>query len=237
MHTPGTYSQKVRWHRVEGADALTASVVARTLAAAQKAIRERGRFSIVLAGGATPRAAYERLREAPARWSAWHVFFGDERCAPRDDPQRNSRMADEAWLAHAPIPRGQVHEIPAEWGPLEGAARYSRVLDGVDSFDLVLLGLGEDGHTASLFPGNECGQAPNSPDVLPVFNAPKPPSERISLSAHRLSRAEEVLFMVGAGKDAALRRWLAREPIPARMIAPRRGVDVFMANVAGDLDR
>ncbi len=138
-------------------------------------------------------------------------------------------MAESAWLGHVPLARSQVHEMPAELGPREAASRYRTVLEAVGDFDLVLLGLGEDGHTGSLFPGHELGRGAGAPSVLPVFDAPKPPAQRVTISAHRFSRAAEVIFLVaGAGKREAVRRWRAGEAIPAQAIAPAAGVDVFV---------
>jgi len=224
----------VRWHALANAGALATAVVGRTLDLAQRAIEERGSFTIVLAGGNTPRAAYELLRRVEATWNCWHIYFGDERCVPRDDPERNSRMANEAWLAGVPIPPLQVHEIPAELGPEEGARRYAALVAGVASFDLVLLGLGEDGHTASLFPQHDAGLAADAADAVPVFAAPKPPPRRVSLSARRLSRAEHVFFLIsGADKASAVQRWKAGEAIPAASIRPTLGVDAFVDAAEG----
>lgn len=195
---------------------------------AAQAIAAKGAFSIVLAGGATPRAIYERLRGISTDWTAWHVYFGDERCLPADHPERNSVMAFEAWLGHVAIPAAQVHVIPAELGAGEAALRYSRVLDTVDSFDLVLLGLGEDGHTASLFPGQEWGEGADQSPALAVHHAPKPPADRVSMSAWRLSRTKRVWFMVtGSGKKAAVASWQRGERIPAAAVQPVDGADVF----------
>jgi 6-phosphogluconolactonase len=106
---------------------------------------------------------------------------------------------------------------------------YTEALRTVGEFDLVLLGLGEDGHTASLFPGHEWGTAPGSPDVLAVFDAPKPPQQRVSLSAARLSRARQVIFLVsGESKREAVAEWRAGKNIPARAIVPTAGVDVLV---------
>ena len=229
METEALPSQVVRWHRVADEERLLSDVQTRVLAAAERALRERSRFVIVLAGGNTPRGLYERLRDAVTDWSRWQVWFGDERCAPSDDPERNSRMAQIAWLDHVPIPRLQVHPIPAELGAGEAARRYMAAVASVDLFDIVLLGLGEDGHTASLFPGHDAGTAEGSPTVLPVLAAPKPPPERVSLSAWRLSRSRETIFMVsGESKRSAVDRWRAGAAIPAAAIAPRHGVDVFV---------
>jgi 6-phosphogluconolactonase len=179
--SPAAARQDVRWHALANADALAAAVAGRTLDLAHQAIEARGSFTIVLAGGATPLATYELLRAAEAAWSRWQIYFGDERCAHCDDPQCNSHMAKEAWLV--PIPPSQVHEIPAELGPEDGARRYAALVADVASFDLVLLGLGEDGHTASLFPDHDTELAADAPDAVPVFAAPKPPPLRVSLSA------------------------------------------------------
>ena len=183
----------------------------------------------MLAGGDTPRAVYALLRGAKVAWSAWHVYFGDERCLPANDPGRNSRMADETWLDHVTIPQSQRHAIPAELGATRAALAYQESLRPVGVFDLVLLGLGEDGHTASLFPGRDWGTAPDSPDALAVFDAPKPPPERVSLSAARLSRARQVIFLVaGESKRNAVAAWRAGSPIPASAITPPSGVDVLV---------
>jgi len=220
--------QRVRWHGFAGVPELQADAVARIRSVAHGATIARGVFRIVLAGGNTPRSVYELLRKAITDWTKWQVYFGDERCAPANDPQRNSRMAREALLDHVPIPRANVHAIPAEAGPIDGAAQYARVLHAVGGFDLVLLGLGEDGHTASLFPGRDWGMEKSSPDALPVLDAPKPPPDRVSLSAARLSRARAVLFMVeGEAKRGAIARWRNGETIPAASIAPAAGVDVL----------
>src|SRR6185503_17625619 len=108
--------------------ALTSTAVQRILAAADASIRARGRFRIVLCGGDTPRAAYQGLRGCRAEWAAWQVYFGDDRCVPRGDPQRNSRMAGEAWLDHVALPPHQLHVIPAELGADAAAKAYAAVL-------------------------------------------------------------------------------------------------------------
>jgi 6-phosphogluconolactonase len=218
-----------RWHVLPDADALAAEAATRILAAAQKAIAARGAFRLVLTGGRTPRGIYRRLGAAEADWARWHVYLGDERCLPPDDPERNSRMAAESWLDASPIPRAQIHMMPAELGATAAAAAYAQTLAGLGDFDLVLLGLGEDGHVASLFPGHERGSAADAPDALPVFDAPKPPPERVSLGARRLSAAREVLFLVsGEGKRPAVAAWNGGADIPAAAIAPVAGVDVLI---------
>lgn len=205
------------------------SMIAR---AAEQAITDSGAFRVVLAGGSTPRALYKRLCALKTDWTAWHIYFGDERCLPATDPGRNSTMARDAWLDHVPVPQKQVYAIPVEMGAKAAAAAYSATLKQVGEFDLVLLGLGEDGHTASLFPGNDWGQEVDSPVALPVFDAPKTPAERVSLSAWRLSQAKQVLFLVtGESKHEAVMNWRAGANIPARAIKPLQGVDVLAESV------
>lgn len=227
--TDPLFIQQCRWHAMSDAQEMYAAVAERMRVAADRAVRQRGRFVIVLAGGNTPRGVYELLRTGATDVTKWHVYFGDERCLPRTDPTRNARMAESAWLAHVPIPVHQVHEMPAELGPIEGAERYAATLEPVDEFDFVLLGLGADGHTASLFPGHDPGRNANSPSVLAVFDAPKPPAQRVTMSARRLSRTREAVFIVaGEEKREAVQRWRAGQSIPACAITPGTGVDVFV---------
>ena len=219
----------VRWLPVADVAELETTACQRVIDAAIRAIDQRGEFLIVLAGGNTPRGVYRLLRVQGADWAHWHAYFGDERCLPADSAERNSRMAADEWLDHVPIPKNQLHPIPAERGPNAAALAYADTLRNVGDFDLVLLGLGDDGHTASLFPGHDYGSALNGPTVLAVFNAPKLPPERVSLSAARLSRAREVLFLIaGDSKRDAVARWRAGENIPARAIHPRAGADVLI---------
>lgn len=221
--------QRCRWRALPDRTALDNVAAELILAAADNALGARGQFHLVLVGGDTPRGAYARLRTARTDWRGWHIYFGDERCLSADDPARNARMAGAAWLDHVPIPADQVHAIAAEAGATIAARQYGETLRAVGEFDLVLLGLGDDGHTASLFPGHDWGNAPGSPDVLAVFDAPKPPPQRVSLSAARLSRARQVVFLVsGESKHRAIAAWRTGENIPARSIVPPTGVDVLV---------
>ena len=227
-----TNPQLCRWYLFSSVQSLQTEAASMIARAAEQAITDSGSFHLVLAGGHTPRALYERLRDLKTNWEAWHIYFGDERCLPAVDPGRNSAMARDTWLDHVPVPQKQIYAIPAEMGAKEAAAAYSATLQQVGEFDLVLLGLGEDGHTASLFPGNNWGQEADSPAALPVFDAPKAPSERVSLSAWRLSQAKQVLFLViGESKHEAVMNWRAGANIPARAIKPLHGVDVLAESV------
>lgn len=196
---------------------------------AAEAIAARGAFRVVLAGGNTPRAVYERLRGIRTTWQAWHIYFGDERCLPSGHAERNSTMASQAWLEHVGIPAAQIHIIPAELGAEEAARQYAASTEAVENFDLVLLGLGQDGHTASLFPGQNWGLERHQPAVLAVHQAPKPPADRISLSAWRLGEASRVWCLVtGADKASAVSKWRSGEELPVAAIRPAGGVDVWV---------
>jgi 6-phosphogluconolactonase len=213
-------------------EALRHEVCNAIVKSANEAIAQRGQFSIVLAGGNTPRAIYRLLRDLPMDWANWHIYHGDERCLPHEHEDRNSLMAEQVWTHYVPIPANQIHDIPAELGPIAGAKAYAETLAGVPTFDMVLLGLGEDGHTASLFPNHTVD---NSADAVPVFNSPKPPPERISISQNRLNDTREVIFLVtGAGKQQAVDQWRNGVAIPATLILPKNGVDVYCYEVALD---
>jgi len=225
--------QQVTWHIVGDVACLQARAVRAIERLAAEAIRTRGAFAIVLAGGSTPKEIYRGLCAIHTDWSAWTIFLGDERCLPPEHPERNSTMAQQAWLNHVPLAADQVHLIPAEQGAEEAASRYSETLDGVGPFDLVLLGLGQDGHTASLFPGQTWGEGGDAMAALAVHGAPKPPSDRVSLSAWRLSMARQVWFMVsGEDKADAIHGWRSGVCLPAAAIKPENGVEVFVEKIS-----
>ena len=199
-------------------DGLSLAVAQRIAASAAQAIAARGAFHLVLAGGETPRRCYEKLRQLPIGWAHVQIYFGDERCLPRGDAQRNDTMARDTLLSHVPIPPANIHSIPAELGAQEAAVRYAALLENTPPLDLVLLGMGEDGHTASLFPDNP---AANSTAVtVPVFDAPKPPAERVSLGMGALNAARQKMFLVaGAGKRGALKQISHGALLPAARVA------------------
>ncbi|MGC2165876.1 MAG: 6-phosphogluconolactonase [Gallionella sp.] len=183
---------------------------------AARAIKERGVFRIALAGGETPRNCYQELSKNSVDWQYVHIYFGDERCLPVDDVGRNDYMVQATMLNHVALPQSNLHRIPAEAGPNAAATAYSRLLQDV-TLDLVLLGLGEDGHTASLFPGNLALGGTNA--VLPVFDAPKPPPERVTLGLGAInSSREKIILIAGAAKHLALERILRGELLPAARI-------------------
>lgn len=206
------------------------------LDSARAAIGARGVFHLVLAGGRTPRGVYTRLAQFPVDWKKWQIYFGDERCLLPGDPQRNDSMARAAWLNRISIPVENIHPIPAELGPERGAQRYRELLDRVGAFDLVLLGLGEDGHTAGLFSGQDLGESANSPSVLPVHIHSQALPERISLGMARLNRTRQAMFLItGEDKRAALAAWWGGAEIPAAHIAAPQTLVWCDADAAGGL--
>jgi 6-phosphogluconolactonase len=213
-------------------EALVSVVCARINSAARQAIAARGTFRIVLAGGTTPAAVYRALAETAADWPRWQIYFGDERCLPLDNPERNSVMAMRNWLDGVAIPSENIHVIPAEHGASEAAHAYDAVVKLARPFDLVLLGMGEDGHTASLFPDH---QHDANELVHAIHNAPKPPSERVSLGERALNDAQVVLVLItGMAKHAAVERWKHGEDLPIARIHGRNGIDVYLDRESGN---
>ncbi|MFY9268851.1 MAG: 6-phosphogluconolactonase [Candidatus Manganitrophaceae bacterium] len=210
---------------------------------AQEAVSLRGRFSVALAGGATPGTLYRSLASAAFSeeipWKSVHLFWGDERAVPPDHPDSNYRMADEALISHVPIPSENVHRMPGERSDLQAAAmEYEEALriffkpseERWPSFDLILLGIGSDGHTASLFPGS-----PVLRETVRWVAAPyveKLKAARFTLTLPVLNHARRVIFLV-AGKEKApiMREVLSANPpltdLPARLVQPRKGGRLF----------
>jgi 6-phosphogluconolactonase len=229
MQKSFSQNQITRWHLFESQHAINQAALQAILDAASRAIANHGSFSIVLAGGSTPKSIYALLAKQHADWANWHVFINDDRCLPVDNDERNSKMVQEVWLNHVNIPKQQFYAIPAELGPVEGARAYAKTLADVGTFDLVLFGLGEDGHTASLFPNHIVD---NSADAVPVFDSPKPPAERVTMSQNRLNNTHEAIFLVtGKGKQEAVDNWRSGVAIPASLITPSCGVDVYCYDV------
>jgi len=200
---------------------------------ARKAVAARGRFCVALAGGSTPRQTYQQLALAPLceqiPWSQVHIFWGDERCVPADDPRSNARMAHETLLDKVPIPVTQIHPITCSRNPEACARHYQALLKkffqpDAPRLDLIFLGLGEDGHTASLIPGTS---APSEQQRM-VTELQKPAEDfaRLSLTTPTINLARMVAFIV-AGKDKTniLQQVRSGPPgrFPAQLIAPIDG--------------
>ncbi len=189
---------------------LPARAAARIAAELTKAIGARGAASLALAGGTTPKATYEVLAGLPLEWSKVDIFFGDERCVPADHEDSNYRMAKAALFDRISIASERVHRMQGELADRDAAARaYESELPA--QLDVVVLGIGEDAHTASLFPG-AAALSEATRRVLPVIG-PKPPPERLSITPPVLTSARVcVVLASGAGKAEPVRRAL-RDPI------------------------
>jgi len=212
------------------ADAVARETASRLLDSAAKAISARGRFALVLAGGRTPIAAYTLLVGQQADWDHWHIFLGDERCLAATDPGRNSVSATRAFLDRIPIPAENIHWIAAERGGPDAATAYESTIVSALPFDLVLLGMGEDGHTASLFPGHS---VPDGRLVVPVEGAPKPPPERVSLTPAALAACREMLVLItGAEKREAVAAWQCGADLPVARVASLGGARVLIDDAA-----
>lgn len=223
--------QKINeWHQLATAADVADTVCEQILLSANRAIEERGTFKIVLAGGSTPEKIYQQLVGAKTDWSKWAIYYGDERCLPADDKDRNSIMAANALLSKVDISAANVFTMPTELGAVKAAEKYREAVANVGQFDLVLLGMGEDGHTASLFPGHVNKQEET---VHEIYNSPKPPSDRISLSAKTLANTRQLFFIVtGESKQEPVKQWKQGVELPVSTISPVAGVDIYIDDLA-----
>ena len=209
---------------------------------AGRALKDRGRFTVALSGGHTPLGAYELLAQPPFRdrvaWDQTHVFWGDERCVPSEDPRNNARVARLLLLERVPIPPSQIHPISCDRSPKEAAQEYEDLLRSFfdatpPCFDLILLGLGEDGHTASLFP-----HAPILTEGKRWVTEVKVPQQelyRVTLTPPVINQAAVVAFLVaGVAKAQILKDVLEgrKDPFrfPAQLIRPSSGTIEWLAD-------
>ncbi len=210
----------------------------------QAAIDARGAFSIALSGGSTPRELHRLVASPPLRdqldWRRVHVFFGDERCVPPDHPDSNYRMAYETLLSHVPVPSEQIHRMKGELPPYEAALDYEQQLrdyfrDDPPRLDLILLGMGDNGHTASLFPGLKAVHEQER-WVVAEYVA-EVGMWRLTLTPLVLNLGRDVLFLVaGAGKASMLKQVLEGpfepERRPAQIVRPSPGKVAWMIDAA-----
>jgi 6-phosphogluconolactonase len=225
------------------AAALAAAAVERFVQAAEQAIVERGRFVVALSGGSTPRRMFELLARgrlvSRVDWSRVHIVWGDERCVPPTDAESNYRMAREALLDHVPVPPANVHRMHGEDDPERAAAAYESTLrvlfrtasgppsaEPGQNIDLALLGLGDNGHTASIFPGSAIVDERErwvASEFVPAVSM-----WRITMTAPLLNAATRILFLVSGGSKASVLERVLEGPrapheLPAQLIAPTRG--------------
>lgn len=215
--------------------ALSQGAAERFVKISQAAVQARGQFTVALSGGSTPQGMYELLAGDELRrrveWSRSFFFWGDERAVPPGDPESNYRMADDAFLSHVPVPRKNIYRIPAEKPPEAAAADYEASLrnfwnGALEGFDLILLGLGTNGHTASLFPHTFALHEQRRWCVavwVPELNA-----TRITLTVPVLNRGANVFFLVAGSDKSAVVHEVLRGPndperLPAQLIRPDAG--------------
>jgi 6-phosphogluconolactonase len=224
--------------------ALTEVAARSVVERAQTAIDARGRFSIALSGGSTPRDLHLRMASPPlvdqVDWSRVHVFFGDERCVPPDDERSNYRQADETLLSRVPIPRDNIHRMRGELPPDEAAADYEAELrqffgDEPPRLDLILLGMGDNGHTASLFPGLT---AVHEQDrwVVAEYVA-EVGMWRSTLTPVVLNLGRAVLFLVTGEPKATMLRRVLEGPyrpadLPAQVVRPIEGEAIWLVDAS-----
>jgi 6-phosphogluconolactonase len=212
------------------------------IAQAQAAFRENRQFSIALSGGSTPAMMYKLLAEAPLDWANIHLFWSDERCVPPDHPESNYRMAFESLISHINIPLKNVHRIFGEIPPDLAGDQYEQELHAffgmLPRFDLILLGLGEDGHTASLFPTSPAvNERSRWVTAVPHDVPPLPLVTRVTLTLPILNQAHQVIFLVsGKGKAARLAEVLNTPEgstlLPASMVRPDDGELLWLMDQA-----
>jgi 6-phosphogluconolactonase len=231
-----------------GADIINMSLGGPDHDTMRDAVKQRGRFAVALAGGRTPAKLYALWAHAEnygvhTPWDRVHLFWGDERCVPHDDPRSNCRMAREILIAHVPIPAANVHPMPTDLPqPEKCAEAYESEMrqffgSAPPAFDLQLLGLGPEGHTASLFPGSPAVEEKQR--WVAAVEAPIRPSQRLTLTPVVLNQGRNTFFLVsGADKReviAALRSEPASKPsrYPAGRIQPAGRVLWFLDEAAG----
>lgn len=201
-----------------------------------QAMAKRGRFVVAVSGGSLPQLLFPSLIGEPLHaqidWPKWHIFWADERCVPLTDPDSNYRLAREYLFSHVEIPPSQIVPINDTLDPAAAATDYQNKLTQVFAparghlprFDLILLGMGEDGHTASLFPGHSLLREKGL-WVAPIYDSPKPPPERITLTLPVINNARQVIFMAtGAQKAEPLSAiFKGNSKLPAGLVLPSNG--------------
>ena len=182
-------------------------------------VDKKGQCHVVLPGGSTPARCLELLAEKPLPWDKIHWYPGDERCYPIGHAERNDTMISSKLFSQTNKASVNFHPIAAELGAEPGAKKYAALLDATGGMDIVVLGMGEDGHTASLFPGNAALE--NMSSAVPVYGAPKAPPECVSIGLNSLKVADHcIVIATGENKREALQKLKQGEILPVGMVEP-----------------
>ncbi len=231
----------------ESLELMQQAAAERVAAAIQQAVTARGRCIIALSGGSTPRGFHQRLVAAPLReqipWEQLYVIWGDDRYVPHDDPESNYRMARETLLDHVPIPAEQILPMPTSADdPAQAAAGYEQQLhllagDAEFWIDIAIMGMGPDGHTASLFPEHPGLDAPAGQLVIAIDNSPKPPPRRLTLTIAALNQVGTAFFLVSGADKSEMAKDVLHGPAeprrrPAQFIQAPRGRLVWLLDAA-----
>ncbi len=204
-----------KWHvysKFDDASKAAADFIADNI---EEELQKKGVCHVILPGGNTPAICLAHLAEKKLLWEKVHWYLGDERCYPRGHAERNDVMLDKYLWSR--LPDTNIHTIPAELGAESAAKAYQQIVNSIDYFDVAFLGMGEDGHTASLFPGNEA--LVDTRTVVPVHGSPKPPVERVSLSIETLKSAKcRIVLVGGTAKAPVIERIKSGQSLPINSI-------------------
>ncbi len=205
-----------KWLIFTDIDKLSEQLAHDILVIAENSIQLNNNFKIVLAGGTSVINLYKILSNSKSDWHKWKIYIGDERCLPLEDKDRNDYIINKAWLNSSPIPKQNINFMHTELGADNAALHYEDVLKNIEDFDIVLLSIGEDGHTASLFPDHLYAE---NKSVVVEYNSPKYPKDRISMSYSRLNQTRNVFKVIsGTLKQGAVNFWLNGLTLPINKI-------------------
>ena len=206
-----------QWHIYSDNGQLAQALGDFLIEAVTQVLQEQPRCNIALPGGNTPAPILASLAKQNLPWEQIHWYLGDERCYPINHAERNDTMIRQMLWSQLPVSDEHFHPIPTELGPEQAAELYSEDIRRSGGMDIVFLGMGEDGHTASLFPGNPALE--KTEPAVPVYQSPKPPDERVSLSIPTLSQAAfKIVLTTGVGKYPAIKQIKAGETLPINCI-------------------
>ena len=189
-------------------------------------LKTKPRCRIALPGGTTPARCLQNLSKLELPWNQIDWYMGDERCLPVGHEDRNDTMINQVLFSQVPSAKENFFPIHAELGPEKAAEDYASLFSSFDALDIVILGMGEDGHTASLFPGQEYDK---NLEVVGVHNSPKPPADRVSLNYPTLNNTRKMLILIeGEHKRPAVQAWLAGEDLPISRVTGFESTEVYI---------